>query len=69
MYMLNIELTSWGLDDTLKEIMRDLENVLGNNNSKKRKDEVIYKTLGAVNTIWNMVTVIESNVDTEVESE
>ena len=67
--MLNIELTSWGLDDTLKEIMRDLENVLGNNNSKKRKDEVIYKTLGAVNAIWNMVTVTESNVDTEVESE
>ncbi len=67
--MLNIELTSYGLDEILKEIMRDLKSAIGNNNSKKRKDEVIYKTLGAVNAIWNMVQVTEPDVDKEAEPE
>lgn len=49
--MLNIELMECGLDDTLKEIKSSLESVLGRSYSKKQKDEVIYKTLGAVNTL------------------
>ena len=35
--MLNMELTSYGFDETLKEIINDLESVLGRNYSKKQK--------------------------------
>lgn len=65
--MLNIELMQCGLDDTLKEIRSDLESVIGKSYSKRQKDAVIYKTLGAVNTIWNMVQVVEANNDTVSE--
>lgn len=62
--MLNIKLTQYGLDDTIKEIISDLESVIGRSYSKKQKDDMIYKTLGAVNTIWNMVQVVETDNDT-----
>lgn len=65
--MLNIKLTQYGLDDTIKEIIDDLESVIGGSYSKKQKDAVIYKTLGAVNTIWNMVQVVEADNDTVSE--
>ena len=65
--MLNIKLTEYGLDDTIKEIKSDLKSVLGRSYSKKQKDNMIYKTLGAVNTIWNMVQVIEADNDTVSE--
>lgn len=67
--MLNMELTSYGFDETLKEIINDLESVLGRNYSKKQKDEVIYKTLGAVNTLWILLQVTEVSDDTESESD
>lgn len=57
--MLNIELTSYGLDDILKGIMDDLESAMGNNISKRRKDEIIYKILGTVNALYHMVQVVE----------
>lgn len=67
--MLNIELTSFGLDETLKDIMKDLESVLGGDSSKRRKDEVMYKVLGAVTALWNMVQVVEAEPETNVEEE
>lgn len=67
--MLNMELTSYGLDDTLKKIMNDLESALGRSCSKKQKDKAICKTLGAINTLWNMIQVIEVSTDTESESD
>jgi hypothetical protein len=67
--MMNIELTSCGLDETLKDIMKDLESAVGNDNSKKRKDEVMYKVLGSVNAIWNMVQVTEPDASAEAESD
>ena len=66
--MLNIELTEYGIDDTLKMIKNDLESVLGKGYSKKQKDAVMYKTLGAVDTLWNLIQVIEVGADTETES-
>jgi len=63
--MLNIELIECGLDDTLKEIKSDLESVLGRSYSKKQKDEMIYKTLGAVNTLWYLIGVTETDTDAE----
>lgn len=72
--MLNIELTWYGLDDTLKELISALESALGNDNSKRRKDEMIYKALGYANAMVNMVRVVEveadeNNENNECESE
>ena len=66
--MLNIELTWYGLDDTMKELVDALENAL-NNNSKRRKDEMIYKALGYANAVLNMVRVVETDENNEYESE
>lgn len=65
--MLNIELTLYGVDDTLKEIREDLNSVLGSNISKKRKDEIIYKTIGSVKTLWRLIYVSEEDTDKDEE--
>lgn len=67
--MLNIELTSYGLDDTLKDIMNDLELAIGNNISKRRKDEIIYKILGTVNALYQTIQVVEVEDTAGYESE
>ena len=67
--MLKIELTSYGLDDTLKEISGDLNSALGSNISKKRKDAMIYKVLGCVDALWNLVRVIEEKPEEDNEEE
>lgn len=66
--MLNIELTWYGLDDTIKELSDALESAL-NGNSKRRKDEMIYKALGYANAVLNMVRVVEPDENNECESE
>lgn len=66
--MLNIELTWYGLDDTIKELIDALESAL-NDNSKRRKDEMIYKALGYANAVLNMVRVVEPDENNECESE
>lgn len=58
--MLNIKLMECGLDDTLKEMQSDLESVVGTKMSKRRKDEIIYKTLGSIAALWNLITITES---------
>ena len=55
---MKIELTDYGLDDTLKMIQKDLDSALGHN-SRRRKDEMIYKALGAINTLWHTIRVSE----------
>ena len=66
--MLNVEMTVYGIDDTLKEMRIDLEDALGRGVSKKRKNELIYKTLGAINTLWNLINVTKDvNGDSEDE--
>lgn len=67
--MLKIELTSYGLYDTLKEIRGDLNSALGSNISKKRKDEMIYKALGCIDALWNLVQVIEEKPKEDNEEE
>ena len=67
--MLNMALRSSGFDDILREIINDLESVLGSNYSKKQKDEVMYKTLGTINTLWMLLQVTEVSDDTESESD
>lgn len=67
--MLNIELRQYGLDNTLEDIMEVLENALGNNNSKRYKDEMIYQALGYVEALFHMVQVVEVVKNDECESE
>lgn len=57
---MKIELIDYGLDDTIEMIKEDLETAL-NHTSKRRKDEMIYKALGAVNTLWHMIRVSEED--------
>ena len=58
--MLNLELIREGLDDTLRDIMNDLEPVVGKHVSKSEKDAAICKTLGAINAIWYLLRVTEN---------
>ena len=55
--MLNLELTDYGVYDTIKEIKDELELVVGNKVSKKQKEEAICKSIGALNALWNLVTI------------
>lgn len=59
--MLGIELVQSGLDDTIKDIREILESALGRDISKNKKDEAINRTLGAIDTVWNMIRVFESD--------
>ena len=55
---MKIGLTDYDLDDTIEMIKQDLDSALGHT-SRRRKDEMIYKVLGAVNTLWHMIRVSE----------
>jgi hypothetical protein len=57
--MLGIELVQSGLDDTIKDIREILESALGRDISKNKKDEAINRTLGAIDTVLNMIRVFE----------
>ena len=64
---LNIRLTIFGLERTLKEIMDDLANATMVN-TKRSKDELIYKALGEVKALYNVLEVKEDKTDMEEES-
>lgn len=66
--MLNIELTEYGVEDTLKEIGEYLESAI-KSKSKKQKNEMIYKALGAINTLYYVIDVTEVDADTESKSD
>lgn len=66
--MLKIELNQYGVEDTLKEISEYLESAIVSN-SKKRKDEIIHKALGAIDTLYYVLDVTEVDADTESESD
>ena len=57
--MLNIELKDNGLDSVLKGIRLDLLSILGRSSSKKKKDEIIYKALGTIDALRNMIEITE----------
>lgn len=58
--MLNIELCQFGVYDTLKYIMEDLKSALEPGTSRKQKEEVISKTLGAVEALYHLIVIIDS---------
>ena len=63
--MLTVELYEYGLRDVLAMIKKDLKSVVGREYSKKEKDEMIYKALGAVNALDDMILVWDTSTDDE----
>lgn len=66
--MLEIKLNDYGVEDTLKEISGYLESAI-KSSSKRRKNEIIYKALGAIETLYYVIDITESDNDTEDESD
>lgn len=64
--MLKIELCDYGVEDVLKEISEYLEEAI-KSSSKKRKNEIIHKALGAIDTLYYVINVTEVDTDTENE--
>ena len=60
--MLKIELTDYGLEDTLKEISNYLESAIKSKH-KKQKDTLMIKALGAIETLCYIINVEEVNTD------
>ena len=63
---LNIRLTIFGLERTLKEIIDALANATMVK-TKRSKDELIYKALGEVKALYNVLEVKADKDDTEEE--
>lgn len=66
--MLNIELTEYGLDDTLRDIKDSLSCVLGKSFSKNYKDNAINRAIGAIDALVNICLITEVKPDAESES-
>lgn len=66
--MLKIELNDYGIEDVLGEIINDLKLAI-KNNSKKQKNDIIYKALGKVETLYYVINITEIDNDTEGESD
>lgn len=61
---LNIKLTIFGLERTLKEVMDDLANATMVKTSRS-KDKLTYKALGEVKTLYNVLEVKVDKDDKE----
>ena len=66
--MLEIKLNDYGVENTLTEIRDYLESAI-KSDSKKRKNEMIYKALGAVQTLYYTIDVTEVKTDAESTSD
>lgn len=62
--MLKIELDEYGVQNTLSEISDYLKSAI-TINSKKRKNAIINKALGAVDTLYSLIDVTEVDADTK----
>ena len=65
--MLKIELTDFGLEDTLKEISSYLDSAIESKH-KKQKDKLMNKALGAIETLYYIINVEKVNTDVTDES-
>ena len=57
--MLNIELSELGVEDVLDDISERLELAI-KSKSKKQKNEIIYRVLGALNTLRFVINITET---------
>lgn len=62
--MLKIELHDYGIEQVLKNISEYLEEAR-KSKSNKQKNEMIYKALGAVDTLFYVISVVNISNDTE----
>lgn len=67
--MLNIELTQYGVDDTLKLVTDNLKAALGRNISKKQKDNTIQRAIGSLETLYCLVLVTDTETTVQEEAE
>ena len=65
---MDIKLTEYGLDDTLKYIKDRLKIAIGKKISREYKDNIIYETIGAINALYNVLQVTEVDSETKNES-
>lgn len=66
--MFEIKLNYYAVENTLREISDYLESAI-ESDSKKRKNEMIHKALGAIQTLYYVIDVTEVEDDTESESD
>ena len=66
--MLKIELSEYGLDDTLNDIRGRLRGALGKKVSKKNKDTAIREAIASLEAIRNMIYIEEVEISTESEA-
>ena len=66
--MLTVKLYEFGIENTLREISSYLDDAIGGNVSKKRKDEAICKALGAIEALFNVVQTIHSDDDIDIDN-
>lgn len=66
--MLKIRLHEYCLENTLGDIRNCLESAI-KSNSKNQKNEKIRQALGAVEALFYVLEVIETDVDIEAEEE
>lgn len=64
--MFEIKLDSYGVVDTIRDVKDMLKEVSGSNVSKKNKDIAICKAVGALDTLWSLIHVVEV-VDSTLE--
>lgn len=55
--MLAVELTPYGVDDSIKYAKDILYDALGRKVSKRRKDEAIYRAVGALDAWYALVSI------------
>ena len=65
--MLEIKLVEYGVDDVLKNICKWLEDAI-NSNSKKKKNEIMNRALGAIDTLYYIVNIKDVGDNEECES-
>ena len=64
--MLKIELNDYGVEDTLREVSGYLESAI-KSISKREKNEIIHKALGAINALYYVISIQEVTDDAENE--
>lgn len=66
--MVKIELYDYGIENVLETIGEYLEDAI-KSSSKKRKNEIIHKALGAIDALYYVISVTEVNTDTDSKSD
>ena len=64
---MNIKLTEYGIDDTLKHSIELLDTAIGKK-SAKDKDKLMYQVVGELDTLFRCIEVKEENNKHEADN-